>query len=91
MESAAEAKARREEERRQQKQRAAAPKKIAKLEASIGEAEAQIEQLDNEMVAAGSDMEALTELGAKRDALQGKFDVWYAEWDELEALLVECV
>uniref|UniRef100_A0A7S4MUE9 ABC transporter Uup C-terminal domain-containing protein n=1 Tax=Prymnesium polylepis TaxID=72548 RepID=A0A7S4MUE9_9EUKA len=87
-ESAVEAKARREEERRQQKQRAAAPKKIAKLEASIGEAEAQIEQLDNEMVAAGSDMEALTHLGARRDALQGKVDAWYAEWDELESLLV---
>ena len=85
--SAAEAKAWREEERRLQKRRNAAPKKIEKLEGSIGAAEARMEELDGEMVAAGADVQALTELGAKKDALQAEVDAWYAEWDELEALL----
>jgi len=86
---AAEAKAQREEERRLQKLRSSAPKKVAKLEALIAEAEAQIAQLDDEMLKAGSDLGILTDLTAQRDSLQGKVDAHYKEWEALEELMVE--
>jgi len=87
--SAEEQKAFREAERKLQKLRKGAGAKIAKLEASIAEAEEAIEALEEEMVSAGADVGKLTELGEARDARQAKVDAWYAEWEELEELLAD--
>jgi len=84
-----EAKAAREAERKRLKLISAAPKKIAKVEAAIAQAEAEIEQLDTEMLRVGTDVAKLTELDASKEAVQRKVNAWYAEWEELEALLTE--
>lgn len=41
------------------------------------------------MLGAGSDAAAALELSASRAQAQAKVDAWYAEWDELEAMLAE--
>jgi len=88
-ESAEQAKAAREMDRQLQKMRKSARPKVAKLEASIADAEEQIERLDGEMVQAGADLGKLAELGTQRDTLQAKIDAWYEEWEGLEELLAE--
>ena len=52
-------------------------------------AEEEIAAIDGEMLRAGSDLDALKDLGARRDALQEQVDAKYVEWDSLEALLGE--
>ncbi|KAL3929293.1 MAG: hypothetical protein SGPRY_002019 [Prymnesium sp.] len=87
--SAAEAKALREEERKRQKLRSSAPKKIAKLEERISDAEEQLEAIDAKMLQAGADLQKLDDLGAQRTELQETVDAYYEEWNELEALVAE--
>lgn len=77
----------REEERRLQKRRSAAPKKLAQLEEKIGAAEAQLEALGAEMLAAGSDASRAVELSQQQAAVQARIDGMYEEWEELEELL----
>ena len=76
--SAEEAKRLREEQRNAQKLQNGAPKKLARLEEQIGEAETAIAALDAEMMKAGSDVGRVRELDAQRGALQAKLDGWYA-------------
>jgi ABC-type multidrug transport system ATPase subunit len=76
--SAEEAKRLREEQRNAQKLQNGAPKKLARLEEQIGEAETAIAALDAEMMKAGSDVGRVRDLDAQRGALQAKLDGWYA-------------
>ena len=76
--SAEEAKRLREEQRNAQKLQNGAPKKLARLEEQLGEAETAIAALDAEMMKAGSDVGRVRELDAQRGALQAKLDGWYA-------------
>ena len=79
--SAEEAKRLREEQRNAQKVQNGAPKKLARLEEQIGEAETAIAALDAEMMKAGSDVGRVRDLDAQRGALQAKLDGWYAlDW-----------
>ena len=82
-----EAKAARKAERQRQKALSTAPKKIAQLEGRIGDAEAELEAIDEQMVAAGSDLGRLAELTVTRERIQQKLEAWYAEWESLEELL----
>jgi len=69
------------------KKRGNAPKRIEKIEKEVGKLEQKIAQIDADMVAKGSNVEALYELQSKRDSLQGDLDKLYAEWEELETIL----
>jgi len=80
-----EAKAQRAAERSAQKLQNSAPKKLARVEAAIAEADQSLEALDAEMLSAGADVGRLAELSQQRDALQGQVDSLYAEMAELEA------
>ena len=80
-----EAKAQRAAERSAQKLQNSAPKKLARVEAAIAEADQSLEALDAEMLSAGADVGHLAELSQQRDALQGQVDSLYAEMVELEA------
>ena len=59
------------------------------LEGLISEAEDEMAALDSEMLQAGADLSRLGELSATKETLQEKLDAWYAEWDDLEALLAD--
>jgi len=80
-----ELKSQREAERSAQKVANSAPKKLAKVEERISEAEATLEALEEEMVSAGADVGRLSELEEKRRALQAQMDDWYVEMEEIEA------
>jgi len=86
--SAAEAKAARELERQRQKRLSAAPKKIATIESKVDALEAELHEIDGAMLQAGADVAKLAELGAAREGVQQRVDGLYAEWEELEELLV---
>lgn len=49
----------------------------------------QLADVDAKMLKAGSDLDALAKLSEKRSKLQASVDGYYAEWDELEALIAE--
>ena len=80
-----ELKAQRAAERSAQKVQSAAPKKLARLEDKIAEAETALEALGAEMLAAGADVGRLGELEEQRAALQAQVDGWYGEMEEVEA------
>ena len=64
-----------------------APKRIAKLESMIEEAEEKIAELDEEMLSNGNDVGKLVDLQKDRDGLQAKVEGYMEEWEELEELL----
>lgn len=64
-----------------------APKRIAKLEQLIEQAESRISEIDSEMMSVGSDVGSLVDLNKNKEALQKKVDAYVAEWEELESLL----
>ena len=63
-----------------------APKRLAKVEERISEAEQTLEALEAEMVSAGSDVARLGELEERRRALQAQMDDWYVEIEEVEEI-----
>ena len=77
-----------EEDAATRKKRLNAPRRIAKLEDLIADADGAIEVVDADMVAAGSDVGAAVDLQKRRDALQADLDKLWAEYNELDALLV---
>ena len=87
--SAAEVKAEREAEQKAYKLQNSAPKKLARLEAKVAEAEAALEARGVQMVAAGADVGKLAELDEAQRAQQAEVDGWYAEMLQLEAELEE--
>lgn len=66
-----------------------APKRIAKLESLIGEAEERIAELDAEMLENGSDVGLLVDLTKEKDSLEGKVMEYMEEWEQLEELLLQ--
>lgn len=82
-------KAFRADERRVQKERSAAPKKLKVVEEKIAKAEAKLEALAAEMVAAGSDASKALELSAEQDKVQSQVDELFEEWERLEAVMAE--
>ena len=64
-----------------------APKRIAKLEGLIEKAEMEIAEIEEEMIANGSDVGKLVDLTKEKDALSEKVESYMAEWEELESLL----
>ena len=80
-------KAEHEAEQRAYKLQNSAPKKLARLEAKVAEAEAEMEARGVQMLQAGADLGALAELDEAQRAKQAEVDGWYAEMLELEAEL----
>ena len=76
-----------EQNRKLQKQAYNAPKRIQKLERMIEKAETQVAELEEEMVANGSNMEILMGLTAKKQVLDDQIASYMEEWEELETLL----
>ena len=76
-----------EEDAATRKKRHNAPRRMAKLEDLIAEADAVIAAVDDDMVAAGADVGKAVDLQKRRDALQADLDGLWAEYDELDALL----
>ena len=66
-----------------------APKRIAKLETLIEEAEEKIAALDEAMLANGSDMGKLVDLTKEKEALESKVEAYIDEWGELEQILAQ--
>lgn len=64
-----------------------APKRLAKLEDLIADAEADVAAVDAELMSSGSDVGLAVELQAKRDALQVSVDALWEEFAELETLV----
>jgi ABC-type multidrug transport system ATPase subunit len=61
-----------------------APKRIAKIENLIEEAEKKIATLDKEMLANGTDLGKLVDLSRKKASLEAKVVVYLEEWEQLE-------
>ena len=76
-----------EEDAATRKKRHNAPRRMAKLEDLIADADAAIAAVDDDMVAAGADVGKAVDLQKRRDALQADLDGLWAEYDELDALL----
>ena len=69
------------------KEKAAAPGKMAKLEGEMQKLEAQIVQIDEKMLAAGSDVDKVLSLTSDKEGVQAKIDDKLAEYERLEALV----
>jgi ABC-type multidrug transport system ATPase subunit len=74
--------------REKQKQAYNAPKRIAKIEKLVEEAERRIEMIDSEMLANGSDVGILCDLSEKRQNEVAKVEELMLEWEQLEELLI---
>jgi ATPase subunit of ABC transporter with duplicated ATPase domains len=77
-----------EEDAATRKKRLNAPRRMAKLEALISEADEAIAAVDADMVAAGADVGKAVDLQKRRDVLQADLDKLWAEYNELDTLLV---
>ena len=75
------------EDDKTRKKRHNAPKRMAKLEGLIADAEAAVADVDADLVKAGADAGLAMDLQAKRDDLQASVDAHWAEYADLEALL----
>ena len=64
-----------------------APKRIAKLEQLIEEAENRMAELDNEMLENGSDVGLLVDLNKEKESLETKVEEYMEEWEQLEEVL----
>ena len=80
-------KAAREVERRLQKARSQAPKKLKEVEKKIEKAEAELEELDGELMRVGADASKALELTQKRSEVEASVEALYEQWEELEGLL----
>mmetsp|Transcript_9872 Transcript_9872/g.28685 ORF Transcript_9872/g.28685 Transcript_9872/m.28685 type:complete len:233 (-) Transcript_9872:374-1072(-) len=74
-------------DRAQQKARGSAPRKIKTIEKKVADLEVLINQIDAELLEAGSDASKAAELLARREEAESESERLFAEWDELEALL----
>lgn len=66
-----------------------APKRIAKLEKFISDAEGQIADIEQTMMSVGNDVEKLVYLSRRKDQLSSKIEEYMAEWEQLEALVAQ--
>ena len=66
-----------------------APKRIAKIESLVEQKEEEMAQLDEEMLANGSDVGKLVDLTKEKDKLEEEVMELMSEWEELESLLAQ--
>ena len=78
-----------EELKRRRKAAFNAPKRIAKLEKEITDAEVRIAEMDDEMMEVGNDVGKLTDLSKLKQEEEAKVEQWMEEYEELENLLLE--
>ena len=78
----------RQAERDAMRERGRAPKKIAAVEKKIEEAEGRAEELDAQLLEAGSDVELAMRLSTERQALVATVEELYEEYERLSNLLV---
>ena len=78
-----------EELKRRRKAAFNAPKRIAKLETEITDAEVRIAEMDDEMMEVGNDVGKLTDLSKLKQEEEAKVEQWMEEYEELENLLLE--
>jgi hypothetical protein len=64
-----------------------APKRIKKIENMLERHKADIDDLDKDMIADGTNRGKLSDLQKKKDKVTEKMDVLYAEYDDLLMLL----
>jgi ATPase subunit of ABC transporter with duplicated ATPase domains len=64
-----------------------APKRIARIEVMVEEAESRIAALEEEMLANGKDVGKLVDLSKEKEALETKVAGLLEEWEELESVL----
>lgn len=62
-------------------------KRAVAVQDEISSAEARLEAIDEELVAAGADLDALTRLSAERAAVEAGIEALFEEWETLEAEL----
>jgi len=70
------------------KRRHNAPKLLKKVERKIAALEAKVALLDEDLVAAGSDVGRCLDLAKTRDLLQRDLGALYADYEALDALVV---
>ena len=80
-------KAAREAERRRQKALHSAPKQLERVQAQIEQLEAELVEREEAMMAVGSDAAKALELSSEQQAVQARIDALYEQWEELEELL----
>lgn len=66
-----------------------APKRIEKLETLIEKTEAKISDIDEQMMAAGSDVGKLVDLNKEKEKLEETVAEYMDEWEQLEELLAQ--
>ena len=84
-----EEKARKQRERETLKEAHNAPSVIDKIERALAVLEEDVAAIDARMLAAGADVSAAQEIQAEKDAKTAKQELYYAEWERLEAVLEE--
>ena len=62
---------------------------IDKIERALAVLEEDVAAIDARMLAAGADVSAAQEIQAEKDAKTAKQELYYAEWERLEAVLEE--
>ena len=62
---------------------------IAKIELALEVLDKDIEKIDARLMAAGADMFAAQEIQVEKDAKAAKQELYYAEWERLEAVVAE--
>ena len=82
-------KARKQRERDVMKEAHNAPSVIDKIERALAVLEQDIEKIDAKMMKCGSDVAKAQEVQLEKDAKTAKQDVYMAEWERLEAVLLE--
>jgi ATPase subunit of ABC transporter with duplicated ATPase domains len=73
----------------QRKQAYNAPKRIAKIENLVVEAESKIAVIDDEMMTVGNDVGKLVDMSKEKEKLEEKVMELMEEWEELEVLLTQ--
>ena len=66
-----------------------APKRIAKIESLVEQKEGKIAELEDEMLANGSDVGTLLDLTKEKEQLEEQVMELMEEWEELETLLAQ--
>ena len=82
-------KAKRNEEQKVLREAHNAPGIIDKIERSLAVLEKDIEAIDARLMAAGADVSAAQEIQKEKDAKTAKQELYYAEWERLEAVIEE--
>jgi ATPase subunit of ABC transporter with duplicated ATPase domains len=66
-----------------------APKRISKIETLVEQKEEQIAVLEEDMLNNGNDVDKLVDLSKEKEGLENQVMKLMAEWEELEAVLLQ--